>query len=333
MTSGFTASNATGTSFNLNLTGPITLGATSSSLTNNLVSGAALTLGDAGSPSTLSLGSTLTIQTQTAGGGLTTINDAVTGTGGLNVQNDAVVQLNNANNNYAGTTTVTGTGSPKLLVNGAKTGSGAVLVDTGGTLGGIGSITGDVGSIGTIAPGQGIGTLSVTGNVTMSDNSTLAIELGSGTSSDLLAITGNLDLQSTLDTLALSGSGTGPWIIATYTGTRTDTFNNVTGLPSGFAVNYDTPNQIRVIAAAVAGDWNGDTKVNAADYVTWRKDETGFGGAEGGNPSGYVKWRENFDQAGASGSSLSGPAAVPEPTTIGMLMFAVAAMAVWRRAR
>src|SRR5258708_30291425 len=97
---------------NLSLTGPITLGATPRNLTNNLSSGVALTLGSAATPSTISLGSTLTIQTQTAAGGSTIINDSISGVGGLTVQNTAIVQLNGTSS-YAGVTSVTGTGAPK----------------------------------------------------------------------------------------------------------------------------------------------------------------------------------------------------------------------------
>jgi hypothetical protein len=53
------------------------------------------------------------------------------------------------------------------------------------------------------------------------------------------------------------------------------------------------------------GDFNGDGRVNAADYVVWRKTD--------GSPAGYQTWRTNFGrQQAGSGLSL---AAVPEPGT------------------
>jgi fibronectin-binding autotransporter adhesin len=170
MNIGFIAANGTAGedptgNHNLSLTGPMTLGATSRFLTNNLASGVALTLGSAATPSTLSLGSTLSIRTQVFGGGSTIINDAVSGAGGLSVQDSAVVQLNGAST-YAGTTSVTGAGTPKLFVNGTKSGTGAVTVDSVGTLGGTGSIAGDIANSGKIAPGNGVGTLTATGNGT-----------------------------------------------------------------------------------------------------------------------------------------------------------------------
>ena len=133
------------------------------------------------------------------------------------MQNSAIVQLNGASS-YTGTTSVTGTGTPKLFVNGSKTGTGAVTIDSVGTLGGTGSIAGDIANSGTIAPGNSIGTLTATGSVTMNSNSHLAIEL-SGGSADKLVVGGNLNL-SNVDFLDVTGVGQGlSWVIATYTGT------------------------------------------------------------------------------------------------------------------
>ncbi len=151
MTSGFTTSNVAGTPYILTLAGPISLGTTSRIISNNIPSGANLVLGAAASPSTLTIGSTLTIQSQVSGTGSTIVNDVVTGVGNLTVQGGAVVQLNSTANDYTGTTLVTGVGS-KLIVNGAKTSSGAITVNASGTLGGTGSIKGAIANSGTIRP-------------------------------------------------------------------------------------------------------------------------------------------------------------------------------------
>jgi fibronectin-binding autotransporter adhesin len=183
MTSGFFVANAPGTSFNLSLTGPISLGTIGRALTNNMASGATLTLGSAASPSTITLGSTtgaqLQFQSQT-GTGMTVINnliqDASGGGAGTILVSSGTVQLTNANT-YSGATKVMG---GRLLVNnttGSGTGTGPVslagtgAVGSGGTLGGIGTIFGTVTvSSGTgttqggiISPGTGstIGTLNV----------------------------------------------------------------------------------------------------------------------------------------------------------------------------
>jgi hypothetical protein len=74
---------------------------------------------------------------------------------------------------------------------------------------------------------------------------------------------------------------------------------------------------IRAAQPGQPGDHNGDGKVDAADYVAWRKTP----GAFGGDPGGYNTWRENFGEGGAGGGN-----AVPEPTTIASLGIAIAGL-------
>jgi hypothetical protein len=64
---------------------------------------------------------------------------------------------------------------------------------------------------------------------------------------------------------------------------------------------------------SLAGDYNGDGKVDAADYVLWRKNPAGFGG----DPAGYTTWRNNFGLPG-SGASVG---TVPEPTSLALIAF------------
>jgi hypothetical protein len=155
----------------------------------------------------------------------------------------------------------------------------------------------------------------------MANNSHLAIEL-SGTNADKLAITGNLDLagagpgDTNFNYIDVSGVGSGTsWLIATFTGTLTGVFESIT---PGYSVTYGS-GQITLNATGVPGDFNNDTRVNVADYVTWRKDptNTNFGGA-----NGYFTWRENFGTPG-SGPALGG-AAIPEPSGLVMIGMALA---------
>jgi hypothetical protein len=78
----------------------------------------------------------------------------------------------------------------------------------------------------------------------------------------------------------------------------------------------------------IPGDFNHDDVVNAADYVVWRK-------IDSGNSQGYTDWRENFgDGLGASGGSQSASppeAGAPESSTLMMLI--VAAVGVRLRLR
>jgi len=74
----------------------------------------------------------------------------------------------------------------------------------------------------------------------------------------------------------------------------------------------------------LAGDYNGDGKVDAADYVTWRKNPA----ANGGDPAGYTTWRNNFGLPG-SGNGLSA-GAVPEPTGVVLLLVGML-LSGWRQ--
>jgi hypothetical protein len=81
--------------------------------------------------------------------------------------------------------------------------------------------------------------------------------------------------------------------------------------------------------AGLAGDYNNDGSVNAADYVLWRKGTGTLANevADSGvfSAADYTEWRARFGNPSGSGSSLDG-ASVPEPATI--CMFIVGAIAL-----
>lgn len=178
---------------NLNLTGNITV-STSRTINNNMASGEALYLGSAANPALLSLnfGSALIFQTNAPAnipsgytvGGLTVINDVVTGIGGLTVQNHAVVQLNNpGGNGYMGTTTVTSTTASlptsELLVtntSGSATGTGSVNVTGLGTVGSGGILAGT----GFVTPMNGAA-ISISSSTATSQGGMIYPGLGNGT--------------------------------------------------------------------------------------------------------------------------------------------------------
>jgi hypothetical protein len=72
--------------------------------------------------------------------------------------------------------------------------------------------------------------------------------------------------------------------------------------------------------AGLTGDYNNDGKVDAADYVLWRKTPGSFGG----DPAGYTAWRANFG-TGGPGAGL-GAGAVPEPTSVALLVLGLVAL-------
>jgi hypothetical protein len=82
------------------------------------------------------------------------------------------------------------------------------------------------------------------------------------------------------------------------------------------------------LIAVLAGDYNGNGTVDAADYVLWRKNvgttnplANDLIGGTIGNAQ-YNQWRAHFGQTAGSGSGTSTIAASPEPTTL--LLFAAA---------
>jgi T5SS/PEP-CTERM-associated repeat protein len=63
-----------------------------------------------------------------------------------------------------------------------------------------------------------------------------------------------------------------------------------------------------VQTATLEGDFNNDGRVDAADYVSWRKND--------GAPPGYNEWRTNFGSTLGSGASATVAAAIPEPASV-----------------
>jgi hypothetical protein len=78
--------------------------------------------------------------------------------------------------------------------------------------------------------------------------------------------------------------------------------------------------------ATVPGDWNGDTRFNAADYPTWRKSPNDFDG----DPTGYEEWRANFGNPPANANGLEN-VSVPEPSALVLLVIASASLCGRRR--
>jgi hypothetical protein len=87
---------------------------------------------------------------------------------------------------------------------------------------------------------------------------------------------------------------------------------------------------ITVGPAGLPGDFNSDGRVDAGDYATWRKNNNTNNALANDNGLGtpvgaahYNLWRANFgNTTGGSGSNL-GTAAVPEPSSLLLLMAAV----------
>jgi fibronectin-binding autotransporter adhesin len=182
-----------------------------------------------------------------------TVVDGSTKTGIRKVGNGSLI-LSGTGSSFTGASSVN---AGLLRVDGTLTGAAlALTVNTGGTLGGTGSIAGTVSSVGgTIAPGDSPGTLTVANAVSIDSASTLAYELNGGNTTvggginDLLAGVTNLTLDGTLnvtETVANSfASATvgSTWRLINYTGTLTDNTLSVgttPTLPAGDSLVVDT---------------------------------------------------------------------------------------------
>lgn len=89
-------------------------------------------------------------------------------------------------------------------------------------------------------------------------------------------------------------------------------------------------------SAGVAGDYNGDGAVDAADYTIWRDSlgASGSGLAADGDGDGMIDtddfdlWKSNFGTGSAGAGSLESAltavagGAVPEPANVGLAMLA-----------
>jgi hypothetical protein len=116
---------------------------------------------------------------------------------------------------------------------------GAIDVKLGGKLSGNPTITGavSVDATSSLAPGNSIGTMSITGNLTTSGGMTM--ELGAGTC-DLINVTGNVTLNpGATITFAGTADNVTDYTLITYTGTLTGTFSSPT-VPAGYVLDYGT---------------------------------------------------------------------------------------------
>ncbi|MEN0109554.1 MAG: hypothetical protein AAF805_02410 [Planctomycetota bacterium] len=234
-----------------------------------------------------------------------------------------------------------------LLKTGDLDVSAGVFRFTGGTLT-ADTVTGDVlNEGGTVAPGASPGATTIAGDYTQQAGATLQIELGGltpATEYDQLTVDGaTLDLAGTLELVHLAGTSLGvgdQFEVVTFTGALIGAFDAVStasedGLLFDVAVNYG-PAAITVevlsVTLPLAGDYNGDGTVDAADYTVWRDNEgmpagTLINDVDGGmiGVDQYNTWVANF---GATASAT----ATPEPTGAATMVLG-ALVSLRRRAR
>jgi fibronectin-binding autotransporter adhesin len=171
-----------------------------------------------------------------------TLNTGFTGTVGVTAGT-----LEVASTTTLGAGPVTVASGAALDVRGTLTSTG-VTIGSGATLTGAGVIQGNVTMNGSIVPGSGPGTLSITGDLGLSAGSVLNFDLQEGNQTaggginDLVAVTGNLILDGTLnvpDATTVSnwttnGTPANPvsWTLFTFTGTVVDNGLSLGNLPA-----------------------------------------------------------------------------------------------------
>jgi len=182
---------------------------------------------------------------------------------------------------------------------------------------------------GTLSPGLSPGTTWIYGNYAQNSPGRLQIELASPTSYDKLVVSGNL---------AISGAYLDVTTLGDYTPSAGAVFDildwgslsligggfniQLPSLNAGLVWNTSLLYANGVLSVELAGDFNHDHVVNAADYVAWRKYD--------GTPAGYNMWRANFGNL--SGSGMSSNMTVPEPTT-GLLLLIAGTLTMRSRRR
>jgi fibronectin-binding autotransporter adhesin len=203
---------------------------------------------------------------RTEPGATLTLSGMVTGAGSLTKSGTGALVLSGTGS-YAGATNVT---AGTLLVNGDYTGAtGVTTIASGASLGGVGTIGGDVNLAGTLAPGAGgVGTLTINGNLAIGQTATLDYVFGQadvagGALNDLVNVGGNLTLDGTIDVTVPTGGAfeTGIYRVFNYGGTLTDNGLTLGSMPGGGSVAVQTSiaGQVNLVNSAglTLAFWDG----------------------------------------------------------------------------
>jgi hypothetical protein len=188
-----------------------------------------------------------------------------------------------------------------------------------------------------------VGATTISGNYTQLSVATLQIEIGDVFPGqwDVVTVEGNAIIDGAIEVVLINGFqpvlGNSFTVLSTNIGNVGGQFD-IENIPVFNGLTFDVvynPKSVvlQVVAASgLAGDYNEDGAVDAADYVVWRKNPDAFGG----DPAGYNTWRTNFGTTagGGAGTSTGRSTTVPEPASILLaFMAAIAVTAFCRLAR
>ncbi|MGX1164077.1 subtilase-type serine protease [Bradyrhizobium sp. USDA 372] len=144
-----------------------------------------------------------------------------------------------------------------LSVNGDMTSTGGFTVNAGGTLGGTGMVSSTIiNAGGSLAPGNSIGTMTVSGNLTFTGGSNYVVEVSPATA-DRTNVTGNATLAGTLRAIGTGGAYTAGthYTVLNAAGTLGGTFGALT-VSGNFGatrphIEYDANNVYLVLDQAL----------------------------------------------------------------------------------
>jgi hypothetical protein len=218
-----------------------------------------------------------------------------------------------------------------------STGSSATFF---GTYAGAGITgTGQVNFEADVTPGFSPASVSFGGNVALSSTAKLQMEIGGttpGSQFDQVHVASQLSLDGTLQVSLINGfsPASGNNFDILDFGSLAGTFNTISlpALGGGLMWNASQLYVNGILRVNVAGDYNSNGIVDAADYVVWRKTlgQTGAGLAADGNANNQIDqgdfdtWRAHLGQTAGSGASAT---AIPEPPSIVLLIVTLAATA------
>ncbi|MDP3592655.1 autotransporter-associated beta strand repeat-containing protein [Phenylobacterium sp.] len=227
-------------------------------------------------------------------------NGLVSGSGRLRQTGSGVTVLSAANSYQGATDVLAGT----LRVNGDQSAAtGLTTVYSGATLGGAGTIGGDVvvQNGGAISPGNSPGTLTINGDLVLNTSSVLNMEFGQanavgGALNDLIVVNGDLTLDGVINVSVPTGGAftAGVYRVIDYTGGLTNNTLSVGSMPGGASATVQTSVAGQVNLVNSAGQtlyfWDGPTggkndSVITGGTGTWR---LGGGANEWANSAGSV---------------------------------------------
>ncbi len=249
-----------------------------------------------------------------------TVNNVISGSGSL-TQSGSGTTILTATNTYTGATDVK---AGTLRVNGALTSSTLVTIHNGGTLAGSGTIAGAVNVLsgGGISAGNSPGTLTL-GSLTLNSGAVSTFELG--TSSDLIAVTGNLTIGGVLNLSNSGGFSNTSYTLFTYGGALTNNYFELNLVPTGwnranFVVDLSTAGAVKLTVdnTVTIQYWDGsqtsaDGSISGGNG-TWSNDGKNWTNS---NASLNTEWQGVVGVFGGTGGTVS----VADDVTFSQLQF------------